>query len=268
MDQADFPWQPLGAVLVEEHLVAQAALERALEEQRRTGRLLGQILVRNGAVTGAALARALAKQHGVELRDADDAEVERVVDLGEPPDSTLRGGWQRPWKPLGKLLVEKGLVSERALGEALIEKSDHPDRRLGEILVERGHITGAALASALAEQHGLHVETGELGADVETVAVPVAPGQPSYKVFAISFEFGQQKRTVVYEGPNLLDAADFACEYIDRTEPDAVEIDQHAADGHETVWTYSRERAAAESSASKPLVETFGFDPARWDVRP
>jgi hypothetical protein len=33
------------------------------------------------------------------------------------------------------------------------------------------------------------------------------------------------------------------------------------------VWTYSEKRAAAEAAGKKPLVATFGFDPARWDTR-
>ena len=266
MDQADFPWQPLGEVLVEEDLVAEAELERALEEQRLTGRLLGEILVRHGAVSAPALARALAKQHGVELRPFDDAVVRHVVEAGVPPVTAQRR-WERPWKPLGKLLVENGLVTERALGEALIEKSEHPNRRLGEILVERGHLSGAALASVLAEQHGLLVEPRELAGRVETVAVPVAPGQASYKVYAVTLELGERRRALLFEGPNLLDAADFACEYVDRAEPDEVEIDRCDVRGRETVWNYSRQRAVAEASESKPLVETFGFDPARWNFR-
>jgi hypothetical protein len=267
MDQADFPWQPLGAMLVEEKLVSEDELERALEEQRQTGRLLGQILVRHRFVSGPALARALARQHGVELKPSDEAVAQHVVELGAPSDEVPHRPWERPWKPLGKLLVENGLVSERALGEALIQKSEHPNLRLGEILVERGHLTGAELASALAEQHGLLIETGELEGGVETVAVPVAAGQASYKVFAVSFELGEHRRTLLFEGPNLLDAADFACDYVDRAEPEAVEIDRYDVYGTETVWTYSRQRAAAEASESKRLVDTFGFDPARWDFR-
>ena len=48
MDQADFPWQQLGELLVDENLLSQDELERALVEQRRTGRKLGQILVGQG----------------------------------------------------------------------------------------------------------------------------------------------------------------------------------------------------------------------------
>ncbi len=236
MDHADFPWQHLGTLLVEEGLVARSDLDSALAEQRRTGRLLGQILVQQGVMSGTALARALARQHGVELRQANGAVAEQVVGLGEAPASEAPTRWDRPWKPLGKLLVENGVISPGALLDALVEKGDHPDRRLGEILVRHGHVSGAA-------------------------------GQPSYKVYAVEHVLGSDRRTVLYEGPNLLDAADFACDYVDRTEPHAVEIDRHDANGLETVWTYSRQRAAAEASESKRLVDTFGFDPARWDVR-
>ena len=77
MDQAHFPWRPLGALLVEEGLLAQPELESALAEQQRLGGLLGQILVRRGAVSGGALARVLARQHGVDLRSPSPAAESR-----------------------------------------------------------------------------------------------------------------------------------------------------------------------------------------------
>ena len=78
MDQADFPWRPLGLLLVDKGLMTSNELELALAEQRRTGRLLGQILVGRGYVKSLALTQALAEQHGVELR-ASDADEEPVV---------------------------------------------------------------------------------------------------------------------------------------------------------------------------------------------
>ena len=38
-----FPWRQLGALLADEGLLTPTELELALDEQRRTGRLLGQI---------------------------------------------------------------------------------------------------------------------------------------------------------------------------------------------------------------------------------
>jgi hypothetical protein len=65
------------------------------------------------------------------------------------------------WRPLGELLVGKGLVTKDELELALAEQAES-DRLLGAILVERGFVSGPALAIALAEQYGveLHTERG------------------------------------------------------------------------------------------------------------
>jgi hypothetical protein len=62
------------------------------------------------------------------------------------------------WRPLGELLVHKGLVTEEELGLALEEQADS-GRLLGAILVERGYVSGPALAVALAEQYGVELAT-------------------------------------------------------------------------------------------------------------
>ncbi|MEP6811783.1 MAG: hypothetical protein ABI990_02205 [Actinomycetota bacterium] len=66
-----------------------------------------------------------------------------------------------PWRPLGRLLVEKGLLRDDELEHALDEQSIS-GRRLGEILIELGCVTHSALSLALAEQYGfeLTIETG------------------------------------------------------------------------------------------------------------
>jgi hypothetical protein len=155
-------------------------------------------------------------------------------------------------------------VTQTVLREALADQRERPERRLGELLVQGGHLSGTTLGSVLAEQHGVGIEPSKL--EVEAVTVPVAPGQPTYEVCAVAYGAADPERSVLYRGPNLLDAADFACDYVDRKYPDAVEIERRDGHERETVWTYSRERAAAEASSSKSLVETFGFDPTRWGV--
>src|SRR5947208_1805667 len=247
MDRADFPWHQLGKILVDEELLTAGELERALAEQRQTGRLLGEILVEQGSMTGASLARALARQHGVDVGPSD---------LDHDPVFAPAGPSQK-WRPLGTVLVDSGLVAELDLQEALEEKRLHQDRRLGEILVRRGHLTPSGLASALAEQHGLSLEEQLPAAEERKVASAVAG--PSYRVCLVGYRAGEERRTFLFESPNLLDAADFACEYVDREEPIAVEIERLDEKGSETVWTYSRDRAEAEAASRKPLVETFGF---------
>ena len=254
MDRADFPWRSLGRILVEDELLTSQELERALAEQRETGRLLGEILIEQGSTTGATLAQALARQHGVELEQGD-LEHEPVFAPNEA---------SKKWRPLGTVLVESGLVAEIDLQEALEEKRSHQDRRLGEILVQRGRLSRSGLASALAEQHGLSLEAQLLAAEPGGVGTPSAT--PSYRVCLVGYKAREEQRTFLFESPNLLDAADFACEYVDQEEPIAVEIDRVDEKGTETVWTYSRDRAEAEAAASKPLVETFGFDPTLWSI--
>jgi hypothetical protein len=62
------------------------------------------------------------------------------------------------WRPLGELLLEKGLVTPDELELALAEQAD-TGRLLGAILVDRGYVSGPALAVALAEQYGVELST-------------------------------------------------------------------------------------------------------------
>ena len=62
------------------------------------------------------------------------------------------------WRPLGELLLEKGLVSPDELELALAEQAES-GRLLGALLVERGYVSGPALAVALAEQYGVELPT-------------------------------------------------------------------------------------------------------------
>jgi hypothetical protein len=264
MDQRDFPWRPLGTLLVEEGLVAPTDLERALEEQRQTGGLLGQILVARSVLTGGELTRALAKQHGVELRSAHGAAAEVTASAArvEP-----RVGHDH-WRPLGKVLVQQGFLTDAVLRQGLAEQRESPGRRLGEVLVEGGYLSGLALAAALAEQHGVDLGTEDvLEIEVEALVAPAAAGEPTYEVLAVGYEPADARRSPLYVSPNFLEAADFACDYVDREQPVALEIHRKEPAASETVWTYSQERAEEASSSGKSLVETFGFDPTRWDAK-
>jgi hypothetical protein len=68
---------------------------------------------------------------------------------------------RNPWRPLGQLLVELGLITTNDLGKALSEQR-RSGRRLGEIVVERGLISWPTLTRVLAAQYGLELltETG------------------------------------------------------------------------------------------------------------
>jgi len=263
MTGAHFPWQPLGTLLVQQGVLSSEQLDLALAEQRRSGRVLGQILVSFGYLTGLSLASALSEQHGVELRPTSRPAPSREIAPGRAPRGA-EGEASPSWRPLGRLLVEKGYLTELELEEALAQQLRREGSRLGEILVEGDYVSGPELARALAEQHG--VELAEPGVDLETVIRPPAPGEPVYQVCNVVLEPTYLMKAVLSESHNFLEAADFAFEYLDGNEPEALEIRRVDDETCETVWTYSESRAAAESAAQPNLVTTFGFDPTRWDA--
>jgi uncharacterized coiled-coil protein SlyX len=63
-----------------------------------------------------------------------------------------------PWRPLGELLVEHGVLTHAELETALAEQQ-RTGRKLGEIILEHGFASGPAVTRALAEQWGLEVST-------------------------------------------------------------------------------------------------------------
>jgi hypothetical protein len=251
MDHAQFPWRPLGALLVERGLLTAAELERALAEQRRSGRLLGQVLIGRGYVNVTSLVGVLAEQHGVGLHASSAPEPQ-----AEAP-TTPEG----PWRPLGRVLVDMSLLSEPDLERVLAEQTENPERQLGEILVAGEYVTGPELALALAEQHGVELPRVD---ELETVVEPQSEPQPTYRVFEVVYKPTYQPGELLHRSTSFLEAADFACEHVQREQPAALEIEKIDGPVRETVWTYSEARADATDAARDKLVGTFGFDPLRW----
>ena len=75
-------------------------------------------------------------------------------------DDTLVEAAQIPWRPIGELFVEKGLISEEQLEGALAEQAA-TGRRLGEILVKQNLISSPELTQVLMEQLGREVAKEE-----------------------------------------------------------------------------------------------------------
>jgi hypothetical protein len=61
------------------------------------------------------------------------------------------------WRPLGALLVDKGLLTEAQLDAALTEQR-RSGRLVGQILVESGVLSALSLARTLTEQHGVELQ--------------------------------------------------------------------------------------------------------------
>jgi hypothetical protein len=251
-----FPWRQLGELLVAEELLTEDELEQALAEQATTGRLLGQIIVANGYLSAFSLARVLSDQHGVHLSPREGAPAAPAPAPPEP---------EQAWRPLGKLLVDLEFLTESQLDRALAAQREEGGR-LGEILVTRGLLSGAELAQALAEQHGVELAAQD-EAELQTVVRPVTAEEPVYRVFEVNFEPGYQRRTPLFESTNFLEAADYAFEFVAEHDPAALEIHRTNGAAQETVWNYSASRAAAVNAERKDLVETFGFDPTKWGAK-
>jgi hypothetical protein len=62
-----------------------------------------------------------------------------------------------PWRPIGQCLVERGLITEDELEQALTEQRES-GLRLGEILVAKGWVSGPELAATVSEQLGVELE--------------------------------------------------------------------------------------------------------------
>jgi hypothetical protein len=248
-----FPWRQLGELLVAEELLTEDELEQALAEQARSGRLLGQILVANGYLSAFSLARVLSEQHGVQLSPKEGAPAAPAPVASQP---------EQAWRPLGTVLVDLEFLTESQLERALAAQREDGGR-LGEILVSRGLLSGAELAQALAEQHGVELAAQD-EAELETVLRPITADEPVYKLFEVIFEPGYQRRTELFESANFLETADYAFEFVDEHDPAALEIHRTHGAAQETVWNYSASRAAAVNAERKDLAQTFGFDPTIW----
>ena len=69
----------LGDLLLEESLVTEAQIQKAIEEQQKSGEPLGRILVRMGFITEEALYYFLAIQFGTEYIDLNGIELKPEV---------------------------------------------------------------------------------------------------------------------------------------------------------------------------------------------
>lgn len=234
-----FPWRPLGALLVDKGFLTVRELDAALEEQRRTRRLLGQILVGRSYLSSFSLSQTLAEQHGVDVRTRGAAPTSKTADT------------RTTWRPLGRVLVEMGLLSAAGVNRALEAQRRRPAARLGEILIERRWLSGLQLLRALAEQQGVGFDGRDL--PVETSLRPATSAQPEYHVC--------KDGRVEFQSTNFLEAADFAFELLDAQDAQSLEIRELHGRTEETVWTYD----AAVRTDRSDLLQTFGFDPTRWN---
>lgn len=67
----------------------------------------------------------------------------------------------RNWrKPIGEILIDKGLITGEQLDEALALQRRQPGKKIGEILVRLGFVNLKDVIRAHAEQLGMFYESG------------------------------------------------------------------------------------------------------------
>jgi uncharacterized coiled-coil protein SlyX len=116
---------------------------------------LGEVLRKQGLINDDELAEALAvqEQTGKPLGEVLTDELNRIS------IATLRDALavQQRWRPLGQLLVERKLLTEEQLVEAL-EEQERTGAQLGDVLRSRFYLASATLDELLREQHELELE--------------------------------------------------------------------------------------------------------------
>jgi hypothetical protein len=207
-------WRPLGEILVERGLITELELHDALREQQHEGGRLGEILFARGLVSAIDLRDALADQHGLDLR----------VESRTAGSSTQD---RRNSLPLGRILLQRGQITEARLDSALAEQAE-TGRRLGQILIAAGAVSTFQLAAALAEQQGL------LSASRESLQ-GLLPRPRLYEVREI---VGSDSYSL-YSSRNFLDATDLAFAVLHEWEPNEIHVVCIAQDQDEELcWRY------------------------------
>ncbi len=88
--------QRIGELLVKNHLITEAQLEQALQEQTQNGDFLGEILIRLGFVTEADLLKSLAEQFNTRYVSLEQVRINPIVLKMVPKDLV----WEYKFMPI------------------------------------------------------------------------------------------------------------------------------------------------------------------------
>jgi adsorption protein B len=188
----------LGDILLKQRFVTTAQLEKALEEQQRTGARLGEILVRQGVLWEEDLVFALARQQNESSVEIDPyatprdvlaivpqatAEEHGIFPIGLAGDTVvvaasapdlrkkvreLEDVLHRPVAVRWAAAADIRFAVSRAYEKHLVSFS--PSERIGGRLVEKGRITEADLKEALRRQKRSGRRLGDILVDLGLVS--------------------------------------------------------------------------------------------------
>jgi hypothetical protein len=237
----------LGNLLVERGVISSEQLDAALALQRQEGGMLGEILTSRGWVTPLSIAAAVAKQK---------AEAVATVPAESAPS---RGS---NWKPLGTLLVEKGMVSDVQLKQALAEQNESGGF-LGEILVDKGWLTAADLVFALAAQLGLEFDVKRAaGPAGEAAILPSERPEAHFEVLEDTGADVELLRTT----QTFMEATDFVFdEVLWQREPGNLQIVRVDNGRREIAWSFKPGEAINHQPEN--VFSVFGYSVGSWEDR-
>jgi len=239
--------QSLGRLLVERGVISQEQLDGALAVQRSEGGMLGEIMTARGWVTPLSIAAAIAKQ-----------KVDRPGYAAKPS----RDGRGSSWKPLGTLPVEKGLISDAKLKQALTLQGEGGGF-LGEILVEKGWLSAADLVLALAAQLGLDFDVKRAATGNDDLAL--IPTERPAAYFEVLEDVDGELR-VLNTTETFMEATDFVFDdVLWQREPGNLQIVRADAGRREVVWSFSPGEAAAHTR--EDMLSVFGYAVGHWEDR-
>jgi hypothetical protein len=172
--------RPLGRLLLDGKFITSEDLERAVEEQKKTGETLGAILLRQGILDQMTLKAAVSAQR--DLASLDDALKAAAGSRQMTGDLFVRAGritqeelslaldeQKRTGAKIGEVLVRLGFITGKELEAVLnfqrnqgCDEADAVRFRLGEILVASETITYEQLRNALARQQSSGKKLGEI----------------------------------------------------------------------------------------------------------
>ena len=225
-------------------MITNEQLDTALAIQRAEGGMLGEILTARGWVTPLSIAAALAKQK---------------ARTSEPVESESRPGRGSNWKPLGTLLVDRGLISDVQLKQALALQRDGGGF-LGEILVDRGWLSAADLVLALAAQLGLDFDVKRAVRDSGGPAI--VPSDRPAAHFDVLEQVGDQVQ-LLKTASTFMEATDFVFdEVLWQREPGNLQIVRVDSGRREVVWSFRPGEAA--SQPREDLLSVFGYSVGQW----
>lgn len=146
--QQPVPYRRIGAILAERGIITDTQLGDALEEQRRSGRLLGEILVNSYRVTRVDLADALAEQWAEAQKHARQDTERRAKTTVSRDDST-----SRPLNDVTEDELRILLEEAKAARAELAHKTDELGKRLAALEALVVGVSGA-LNELRGDSHG------------------------------------------------------------------------------------------------------------------